>query len=660
MYGRHLTADEADALTSPRKVALPSIRRWLSQHDVEDVSFSPATNRLKVRGSVRALEAAFRTEIHAYDSVERSDNARWVHQRILRASQPLTIPSNILDDVSYISLNSHPIGRSLTAQRHGEQNSDMSNIGKKSKRSTSSNGVIDTVRAGAGATPAFLREWYRIPKQTNANETNAQGIPEFYDEAWTDKDLSMFFNTFMDGEAMPTLVTHHVASRDDTKGRATGEASLDLQYITAIAPRTTTYVWSQPGSNPFSESDEPFVEWAEEVLTMKKPPFVVSLSYSDDEDHIFAASEAYARSFDPLLMKLGARGVSVFMASGDDGVAGQSPDLHKTDAHDKAAWCKEHGPQWPTSSPYLTSVGATMLSKSTGPSGFFDTLDEVVCSSQLGSPITSGGGFSNRYDRPKYQEAAVQSFLATKNLPPSDFFNASGRAYPDVTAFGNNYQVMLNGATGLVSGTSASSPVFAAMITLVNDLRLNAGKPPLGFLNPTLYLLQQRYPLAFNDITIGTNAAGMGSGKPVCDFAFHAESGWDAASGLGSPNFPVLSQLLLNVEDALKDGGVPMPSVVAQTDNTSDGPSRASMNSLLTVSIASLVASLVLVCGAIVYVKRHTRSIKSKYCELEGDKADTPKYPSHEKKDPAIFTIDHDDGDDEEVDVELTEVKLDR
>ncbi|RHY33884.1 hypothetical protein DYB32_003273 [Aphanomyces invadans] len=570
--------------------------------------------------AVRALEAAFRTEIHAYDSVERSDNARWVHQRILRASQPLTIPSNILDDVSYISLNSHPIGRSLTAQRHGEQNSDMSNIGKKSKRSTSSNGVIDTVRAGAGATPAFLREWYRIPKQTNANETNAQGIPEFYDEAWADKDLSMFFNTFMDGEAMPTL----------------------------------------PGSNPFSESDEPFVEWAEEVLTMKKPPFVVSLSYSDDEDHIFAASEAYARSFDPLLMKLGARGVSVFMASGDDGVAGQSPDLHKTDAHDKAAWCKAHGPQWPTSSPYLTSVGATMLSKSTGPSGFFDTLDEVVCSSQLGSPITSGGGFSNRYDRPKYQEAAVQSFLATKNVPPSDFFNASGRAYPDVTAFGNNYQVMLNGATGLVSGTSASSPVFAAMITLVNDLRLNAGKPPLGFLNPTLYLLQQRYPLAFNDITIGTNAAGMGSGKPVCDFAFHAESGWDAASGLGSPNFPVLSQLLLNVEDALKDGGVPMPSVVAQTDNTSDGPSRASMNSLLTVSIASLVASLVLVCGAIVYVKRHTRSIKSKYCELEGDKADTPKYPSHEKKDPAIFTIDHDDGDDEEVDVELTEVKLDR
>ncbi len=102
---------------------------------------------------------------------------------------------------------------------------------------------------------------------------------------------------------------------------ASAEASLDLQYITAIAPNAITYIWSQVGLNPFSSIDEPFVAWAETVLQMKRPPYVISISYSDDEEHVFNASAAYALSLDPLLMKMGARGISVLLASGDDGVA---------------------------------------------------------------------------------------------------------------------------------------------------------------------------------------------------------------------------------------------------------------------------------------------------------------------------------------------------
>ncbi|CAK4349945.1 unnamed protein product [Aphanomyces euteiches] len=335
---------------------------------------------------------------------------------------------------------------------------------------------------------------------------------------------------------------------------------------------------------------------------MSRPAYVASISYSDDEQHIFESSEAYARSFDVLLMKLAARGVSVLIASGDDGVAGQRPGLQKIDMSDTTAWCKVHGPQWPTSSPYLTSVGATMLAKSEDAPSYFNTLDEVVCSSERGSSITSGGGFSNKYDRPSYQDQAVKQFLTTRNLPPS--------------------------------------------LSVI-------GKPPLGFVNPALYKIYEKYPQAFHDITVGTNAAGMGPGRPVCTHSFHAESGWDAASGIGSPNFAVLSQLLFNVEEILS-GSNESISAEIQPANKPNGPTKA----LFAASIACLVASLLFAIASVCYVRR--QSNKKSYRELDPDKADTPKYPAPEKKDTnAIFTIDGDD-DDEESTVELTEVKLER
>ncbi|KAF0687563.1 Aste57867_20682 [Aphanomyces stellatus] len=642
LYGKHLSQEEADALTKPNTRALNDMKRWLTGHGIAEYSFSAATNRMKACLETPELSSLTRGELgpRVCALARMREGAR---RRMLRASRSLQIPASLIDHVSYINLNSQPIGRSLKEKRHHQAGS-----GDKSK--------TDPVRMGSGISPEYLREWYGVPRQTSPNETNAQGVPEFYDEAWSDADLTQFYKQYMGGERVPTLVTHHVPDRDDAPYKSSGEASLDLQYITALSPRTTTYVWSQIGTNPTSPIDEPFVEWADEILKMNRPPYVVSISYSDDEEHIFNASEAYARSFDPLLMKLGTRGVSVFMSSGDDGVAGQRPGLLKFDTNDKTAWCKQHGPQWPTSSPYLTSVGATMLAKPADVSDpFFYSADEVVCSSALGSSITSGGGFSNKYARPAYQDDAVQAYLSTRNLPPSTFFNASGRAYPDVTAFGNSFLVVVKGVTSLISGTSASSPVFASMITLVNDMRLNAGKPPLGFVNPALYKIQAMYPHAFNDIVVGTNAASMGIGKPVCEDSFHAERGWDAVSGLGSPNFQVLSQLLFDIEEVLKGqhvAGLPLMGGT-QVDF------GISTTTILAVSISALVVAVLTVCGVICYVRRNTKTIKS-YQEIDGDKADTPKYPTPTQKDSsAIFTIDDHD-EDEEAEVELTEVKLDR
>ena len=129
----------------------------------------------------------------------------------------------------------------------------------------------------------------------------------------------------------------------------------------------------------------------------------------------------------------------------------------------------------------------------------------------------SAGGFSHIFPRPAYQNDAVAGYLKALGNTNADAFNASGRAYPDVSTQGVNFPVVLNGKLTSFFGTSASSPTFASMIALLNDELLNAGKSPLGFLNPFLY---SKAAGAFTDITSGSN--------PGCGTkGFPALPGWD-------------------------------------------------------------------------------------------------------------------------------------
>ena len=156
-------------------------------------------------------------------------------------------------------------------------------------------------------------------------------------------------------------------------------------------------------------------------------------------------------------------------------------------------------------------------------------------------PISpQGGGFSAQFQQEphaKWQVSAVASYLSTVNastLPPAGSFPPMGRATPDVSALGEGYQVIVSGRTGSVGGTSASCPAFAAIVSLLNEARLDAGKPAMGFLNPFLYA----NPDAFTDITKGSNKISRG-GYPL-RYGFDCAKGWDPATGLGTPKFDKL------------------------------------------------------------------------------------------------------------------------
>lgn len=187
-------------------------------------------------------------------------------------------------------------------------------------------------------------------------------------------------------------------------------------------------------------------------------------------------------------------------------------------------------------------VGATQLISSSPTS----CPVEAQCSIETGALITGGGGFSQipQHETPDYQQSALKNyFKSATNLPPSSWYDASRRAYPDIAMFGHGYMTYSSGAAQEVDGTSASSPVFAAFVSQYNDARAQQGLPALGFLNYLLYQTAASTPSAFNDITTGSNRCA--DNAICCDNGFHAGNSWDPVTGLGAPNFQVLGKILV-------------------------------------------------------------------------------------------------------------------
>lgn len=100
----------------------------------------------------------------------------------------------------------------------------------------------------------------------------------------------------------------------------------------------------------------------------------------------------------------------------------------------------------------------------------------------------SGGGFSDYFSRPAYQSAKVLPYIKHLGKTYKGLYNPAGRAFPDVAAQGQRFEIVYQGRTGHVSGTSASTPAFAGIVGLLNDALVSRGRRPLGF----LYVLRHR------------------------------------------------------------------------------------------------------------------------------------------------------------------------
>jgi tripeptidyl-peptidase-1 len=311
------------------------------------------------------------------------------------------------------------------------------------------------------------------------------------------------------------------------------EATLDIQYTVSLSHPMRNHFYSTGGRGPLvpdlnfptpaSSMNEPWLEFFGYLLNLTNPadlPHTLSISYGDEEQTLPAS---YVRTVCGQIAQLGVRGVSVISGSGDFGPGStcQTNDGKKT---------TRFLPFFPTACPYTTSIGGT---EGINP-------EHAV--------KFSTGGFSDVFPRPWYQEKAVAGYLQTLGSRWEGLYNPKGRGFPDIAAQGSRFRIVNNGRPSSISGTSASTPVVAAIIALLNAQRLKDGKPTLGFLNPWLYSLEGK---ALTDIVVGGSRGCYGRSQysgaktvTVPYASWNATKGWDPVTGIGTPQFDQMLKFL--------------------------------------------------------------------------------------------------------------------
>jgi len=395
-----------------------------------------------------------------------------------------------------------------------------------------------------------LQALYKIPYGLHSTNENAtQCVVEFEQQYYSSSDLSLYFE-YMGLQDYSDLVTVLGPNFENDAGT---EANLDIQWIMGMAPGAPTLYWSNY-ANSSVEIDH-ILEWQYELGNMTNPPLVSSLSYAMTEATANNyLGDGYVERSNTEFQKLASMGLTMIFSAGDAGANSLSaPPMGVVS-------CDPTHAMWPAESPYVTALSATYGTPAAEPICYRDLEDgginclnnpmgEVAVGIDRGMFWTTGGTFSNVSAMPDYQVSAVESYFSQNiaSFPPSSYYNASGRAYPDVSTVGHNLVIVLDGETRVLDGTSASAPIFAGLITLLNSARLNAFQPPLGFVNPLLYQISQEHTGAFNDVTVGHNACG-GFGPPFCCAnGWLASPGWDPVTGLGTPNFEVIYAAVMNM-----------------------------------------------------------------------------------------------------------------
>jgi tripeptidyl-peptidase-1 len=389
---------------------------------------------------------------------------------------------------------------------------------------------IDEVCHQNAITPLCLRNIYKtvnyVPSKLD-DPSNVMAFANYLNETSMDSDLQEFLKNNRP-EATNVNINFTIINgggnfqdlKDAPSQELNGEGNLDGQTLVAMVYPMKVKAYNTGGKPPFtpdkmtpSNTNEPYLEWLDYMLNKEANlPYTVSTSYGDDEQTV---PPEYAKKVCEDMAKLGARGVTLLFASGDNGV-GQSGTCTTNDGKNTEQFL----PSFPDGCPYVTSVGGTKYQPSLNASAH----PEVVAYDPS-NKFAPGGGFSNYFPTPDYQQKEVASYLKGLGDQFKGSFNATGRAYPDVAGLAQSYTIQHGGNTVSLDGTSASTPTVGGVIALLNDYRIANGKKPFGFLNPWLYSVGGP---GFFDITSGSAKGCGGEG-------FAAGPGWDAVTGFGTP-----------------------------------------------------------------------------------------------------------------------------
>ncbi|KAK2629774.1 hypothetical protein QTJ16_000594 [Diplocarpon rosae] len=580
-YGKHWSKQKVVDMFSPSRESIEAVREWLSSSGIDESRLQMSKSRTWITFNATTSEAErlLKAEYHLY----RHEAG---HSHV--ACKQYSVPAHLVDHIDIVTPSIHfdqQLGNPRRTMHHSKAPPPLRELNKRQpiKRQTNpQHGIVgspsDASNPKQGAfvnnalmslencdtmiTPACLQALYNSPPGSTAMRNNTLGVVEYTPQAFLQDDLDMFFKQFMPGMTATqpniNLIDGAIVQQTNKSFQFNGESALDLEFAMAlVAPQQVTVyqvgdIVSGASFNNFldaidgsyctfagGDSKDPSIDGqypsnqpggfqGSETCGSFQSTNVISTSYGSNEADL---SDKYETRQCMEYMKLGLQGVSILYSSGDFGVAGNGGQCI-----DSVTGAYNNGtkglfnPSFPGGCPYVTSVGATQILNGS-------TVRTPESASQR--VIFSGGGFSNVFALPSWQEKAMSTYY--QNHPPpygADRFNNSQkvRGFPDVSANGVNYVTAVDGKFSLSFGTSASCPTFAAMLNNINEQRINAKKSPIGFVNPVLYA----NPEVLNDVTNGGN---QGCGTE----GFQSVPGWDPVTGLGTPNFPKMMDLFMSL-----------------------------------------------------------------------------------------------------------------
>ncbi|KAL0931697.1 tripeptidyl peptidase a [Colletotrichum truncatum] len=530
-YGKYLSAAQVNEVFKPAEASVAAVQAWLAKENVKDVSYTDGGRFVNFATDVatanRILGASF-----AYYDVQGSMKLRTKEYSVpdtmaqhIELVTPTTYFGNMKSDPAFANPMPADAVPPPLARRQGQNPGATANCSR-------------------AFTPACFELAYNYGAyQADPAAGSRVGFASFLNQSARQPDLTAFLTRFqLPAQNFKSVLVNGGLDHQDPKG-SIGEANLDAQVMAATVKTLpiTQFITGGNGPlvpnlrspNPADNQNEPFLDFYQFMMTQenKDIPQVLSVSYGDDEQTV---PIEYATRVCNLIGMMGLRGVTILESSGDTGVGAP---CRANDGSNKPQFT----PTFPATCPYITAVGGT---QAFGP--------EITW-------IASGSGFSNYFKQAWYQEAAVTSYLATgissetkKYYEP--FANFSGRGFPDISAHSASPPFPIVAADRLVGtgGTSASAPLVAGLVGLLNDARIRVNQPTMGFMNPWLY---KRGFRGLTDVNAGV-AQGCGgvdlqSGKPiqgagVIPFAsWNGTQGWDPVTGLGLPNFEQMKTIAL-------------------------------------------------------------------------------------------------------------------
>ena len=342
--------------------------------------------------------------------------------------------------------------------------------------------------AATSYTPVELGVVYDFPEGTDGSGRTVAIIE--LGGGFVDADLDAYFADL--DVNRPTVTAVGVDGGANSPGDASGadgEVMLDIEVVGALAPEADIVVYFAPNT------DAGFVDAVAAAAHADPTPDAISISWGQYED---AWTEQARKSFDDALVDAAALGVTVTVAAGDDG------------STDRAGDDKVHV-DFPAASPHALACGGTRL-EANGSTG--EVSSEVVWNNGSGNGAT-GGGVSRFFALPSWQESL--------GVPEVD--GKTGRGVPDVAAVADpetGYRIRVGGKDEVIGGTSAVSPLWAALVARINQ----STGARVGLAQPALYASVSKGEVAegFRDVTKGDNGA------------YEAAAGWDPCTGLGVPD----------------------------------------------------------------------------------------------------------------------------